>query len=175
MGEVVATTEFDSPIGLLKLAATGAGVLRVAFPRESGDGFHGWIQKLFPEAQLVGESSVLDEARSELSAYFGGRQRQFKVPLDLRGTLFQRSVWRVVLEIPFGETRSYAETARAVGKPRAFRAVGAANAANPVPIIVPCHRVIGSGGKLGGFRGGLEVKRRLLALEQSIDTADRLI
>jgi len=175
MGEVVATTELESPIGLLKLAATRAGIVRVAFPRESGDGFHGWIQRVFPQAERVGGSPILDEARRELSAYFAGRQQLFKVALDLRGTPFQCSVWRAVLEIPFGETRSYAETARTVGRPRAYRAVGAANGANPVPIIVPCHRVIGSGGKLGGFRGGLEVKRRLLALEQSIDTADRLI
>jgi O-6-methylguanine DNA methyltransferase len=175
MGDVVATTEFDSPIGLLKLAATRAGVLRIAFPRESGEGFHGWIQRVFPGVELVGGSAVLDEAQRELSAYFGGRQQQFKVPLDLRGTPFQRSVWKALLEIPFGATRSYAEVARAVGRPRAFRAVGAASGANPVPIIVPCHRVIASGGRLGGFRGGLEAKRRLLALEQSIGGEDRLI
>ena len=90
---------------------------------------------------------------------------EFQLPLDLRGTPFQRKVWNALLDIPYGETRSYAQLARSIGVPNAFRAVGAANGANPISIVIPCHRVISSGGGLGGYGGGLPLKRRLLALE----------
>jgi O-6-methylguanine DNA methyltransferase len=110
-------------------------------------------------------SSLLDAAARQLEEYFAGRRKVFGLPLDLRGTEFQRSVWRELLGIPYGETRTYAEVARAIGSPRAVRAVGAANGANPVPIVVPCHRVVATGGGLGGYGGGLQMKRRLLELE----------
>ena len=97
------------------------------------------------------------------------------MPLDLRGTPFQLSVWRAIVEVPYGETRSYAELAQRVKRPTAYRAVGAANGANPVPIIVPCHRVIASDGKLGGYGGGLETKRRLLAFEKTTPVQGMLL
>ena len=103
----------------------------------------------------------------ELRAYFDGRLREFKAPLDLRGTAFQMKVWRSLAEIPYGQTWTYGELAARVGRPGASRAVGAANGANPLPLILPCHRVVAAGGKLGGFGGGLDAKRRLLAFERS--------
>jgi methylated-DNA-[protein]-cysteine S-methyltransferase len=109
---------------------------------------------------------ALETAR-QLRAYFGGHLRQFDLPLDLRGTAFQMSVWHALLDIPYGETRSYLQIAQSIGSPQAVRAVGAANGANPIPIVVPCHRVIGSSGKLVGYGGGLPLKKRLLELEGS--------
>ena len=109
---------------------------------------------------------LLAEAVRQLHAYFDSQLRRFELPLDLAGTGFQRRVWLELTRIPYGETRSYLEVARAIGAPKAVRAVGAANGANPVAIVVPCHRVIGAGGKLVGYGGGLPLKRRLLSLER---------
>ncbi|MGB7761973.1 MAG: methylated-DNA--[protein]-cysteine S-methyltransferase [Bryobacteraceae bacterium] len=109
---------------------------------------------------------LLAEAVCQLQAYFDGRLRHFDLPLDLAGTEFQRRVWIELTRIPYGETRSYREMACAIGAPKAVRAVGAANGANPIAIVVPCHRVVGAGGKLVGYGGGLPVKRRLLTLER---------
>jgi methylated-DNA-[protein]-cysteine S-methyltransferase len=108
---------------------------------------------------------ILTETERQLSAYFAGTLQRFDVPLDFRGTDFQKSVWAALLTIPFGETRSYGEIARQIGKPAAVRAVGAANGRNPISIIAPCHRVIGANGSLTGFAGGLQAKETLLALE----------
>lgn len=106
--------------------------------------------------------------REELNAYLGGRLRTFSVPLDLRGTEFQLGVWSALLTIPYGTTRTYAEVAAGLGRADAVRAVGAANGSNPVPILVPCHRVIGSGGELTGYGGGLDMKQSLLRLEGTL-------
>jgi len=108
---------------------------------------------------------ILGEAASQLHSYFAGNLRQFHLPLDMSGTEFQKRVWSQLEKIPYGETRSYAQIAAAIGTPKSVRAVGAANGANPVAIVVPCHRVIGSGGKLTGYGGGLPLKKRLLQLE----------
>jgi methylated-DNA-[protein]-cysteine S-methyltransferase len=108
---------------------------------------------------------VLVETEKQIGAYFAGTLKAFTVPLDFAGTDFQKSVWHALLTIPFGETRSYAEIARQIGRPSAVRAVGAANGRNPISIIAPCHRVIGSNGALTGFAGGLEAKQLLLRLE----------
>jgi O-6-methylguanine DNA methyltransferase len=111
------------------------------------------------------DNPLLSEAARQLRSYFDGSLREFRLPLDLRGTDFQKRVWHELESIPFGETRSYSQIAGAIGRPRAVRAVGAANGANPVPIVVPCHRVIGAGGKLVGYGGGLPLKKLLLELE----------
>ncbi len=108
---------------------------------------------------------VLLEAEIQLRAYFAGELRQFDLPLDVVGTDFQKRVWKQLESIPYGETRSYREIAEAIGAPRAIRAVGAANGSNPLPIVIPCHRVIGSSGKLVGYGGGLPLKEKLLKLE----------
>jgi methylated-DNA-[protein]-cysteine S-methyltransferase len=115
---------------------------------------------------------VLVETEQQLDEYFAGRRKTFSLKLDFAGTQFQRKVWQALLEIPFGQTRSYGEIAKRIGKPAAVRAVGAANGRNPISIVAPCHRVVGATGKLTGFAGGLDAKARLLALEQKSGHAD---
>jgi methylated-DNA-[protein]-cysteine S-methyltransferase len=122
-----------------------------------------------PATPVDGERSenhpLLLDAAHQLREYFAGKRREFQLPLDMQGTDFQLDVWRQLQGIPYGETRSYAQIAHAIGRPKAVRAVGAANGSNPVSIVVPCHRVIGSSGKLTGYGGGLPLKKRLLELE----------
>jgi O-6-methylguanine DNA methyltransferase len=124
----------------------------------------------WPEASLDLEAVPIPEVRRQLAEYLAGQRRAFDVPLELGGTEFQRLCWEELLRIPFGETRTYGEQARRIGRPDRARAVGAANGANPIAIILPCHRVIGADGSLVGFGGGLETKRRLLDLESGILT-----
>jgi len=164
----LATAEIDCPLGSLRVAATDVGVVKVSFPGGARSDFSAWLAHHVSGAERVRELAALDEAVSELRAYFDGRLREFKVRLDLRGgTEFQVNVWRCLAQIPYGETWTYGELASRVGRPGASRAVGAAIGANPLSLILPCHRVVAAGGKLGGFGGGLDAKRRLLAFERS--------
>src|SRR5438067_2450991 len=140
----------------LRLVASSTGIRTIDFPPARA-----------VEYERDDRDPLLVELGRELAAYFAGTLRRFEAPLDMQGTPFQRRVWRELEGIPFGETRSYRQIATAIGAENAVRAVGAANGANPVPIVVPCHRVIGSSGKLVGYGGGLELKKRLLALEGS--------
>jgi methylated-DNA-[protein]-cysteine S-methyltransferase len=149
-------TYLESPVGTLHLAAGEAGLTHLLFARESS--------RALPRSGAPG-SPLLREALAQLEAYFAGERREFDLPLAPEGTPFQLATWQALREIPYGTTLSYGELARRIGKPRAVRAVGAANSRNPISIIVPCHRVIGSDGTLTGYGGGLEVKRRLLELE----------
>lgn len=150
----------------LHIAATDRGVVRLAMAAAREE-FLAELNECFPEWdwQRDDRHPLVDEAASQLAEYFSGRRRSFNLPLDLRGTRFQLRVWRALEEIPYGETRSYVDVARAIGEPKAARAVGGANGCNPVGIVVPCHRVIAAGGGLGGFGCGLEFKRALLRLE----------
>jgi methylated-DNA-[protein]-cysteine S-methyltransferase len=120
------------------------------------------------QGRRPGTHPIAAEAVRQLRAYFAGKLRRFDIPLDLQGTEFQLRVWRQLAAIPFGETRSYSQIAAAIGAPRAVRAVGAANGANPIPIVIPCHRVIGAAGTLVGYGGGLPLKKRLLELEGAL-------
>ena len=149
----------SSPVGKLKLVATDDGLSGILWENDRPSRV-----RLNPQAEDAGHP-VLVEAERQLGEYFAGRRKAFSLKLDLEGTAFQRKVWSALLTIPFGETRSYGQIARQIGNPDAVRAVGAANGRNPVSIVTPCHRVIGSKGKLTGFAGGLAVKARLLALE----------
>jgi methylated-DNA-[protein]-cysteine S-methyltransferase len=155
--EVLYHDTMDSPIGPLRLVADDEGLRRICFrqdrhPRpEDARGTHAPRRLAF--------------ARQQLEEYFAGSRRQFDLPLRPLGTPFQRETWQALCAIPYGATWSYADLAQHIGKPRAVRAVGAANGRNPLPIVVPCHRVIGRDGSLVGFGGGLEIKARLLALE----------
>ncbi|HSR68255.1 MAG TPA: methylated-DNA--[protein]-cysteine S-methyltransferase [Acidobacteriota bacterium] len=154
----------DSPVGRLGCAVDGAGnVVAVSFLQERDEDEF---------VRSLGQRARRDPIRTraltrELNDYFKGNLRHFNLPLKLRGTDFQKQVWTALCEIPYGETRSYAQIARAIGRPSAVRAVGAANGANPIPIVVPCHRVVGSDGSMTGFGGGVETKVRLLSLEKS--------
>ncbi len=151
----------DSPVGRLRLVAADSGLVGLYFPEHK--------HARNPDAEDAEQHPVLDLARAELIQYFAGKRSQFETPLappsSQVGTEFQRAVWAQLLAIPFGETRSYGDIARAIGRPRAVRAVGAANGLNPISILVPCHRVIGSAGSLTGYAGGIDAKRWLLAHE----------
>jgi methylated-DNA-[protein]-cysteine S-methyltransferase len=152
----------DSPVGKLTLVASSEGLAAILWENDRP----GRV-RLTLDAQ-DDTHPVLLEAERQLGEYFGGRRKTFALKLDLAGTAFQRKVWNALLTIPFGETRSYAQIARQIGSPAAVRAVGAANGKNPVSIVAPCHRVIGSTGKLTGFAGGLDVKAHLLSLEGAV-------
>jgi methylated-DNA-[protein]-cysteine S-methyltransferase len=151
--ETLSYSIWRSPVGPLTLVASERGLLRLEFGQSRIQGALPSDEKLAPW-------------RRQLEKYFAGALRAFTLPLDLRGTDFQLRCWRALLAIPYGETRTYAEQARTVGQPLAFRAVGMANHDNPIAIVVPCHRVINTGGKLGGYGGGLGLKQRLLDLER---------
>ena len=153
-----------SPVGVLKLVASDAGLAAILW--ENDDPRRVRLNRVIEDQN----HPILLETERQLGEYFAGRRRSFSLPLDFKGTPFQRRVWSALLTIPYGETRSYGEIARQIGNPAAVRAVGAANGRNPVSIIAPCHRVIGATGKLTGFAGGLETKARLLALETGAST-----
>jgi methylated-DNA-[protein]-cysteine S-methyltransferase len=157
-----------SPLGALVVVASDAGVAGVYFPpsghRRSPVAGPGWAQ----EDGRGRASAVLAQARAQLGEYFSGARTTFDVPLDSGGSPFQRRVWDALRTIPYGTTVSYSDLARRLGDVRATRAVGAANAKNPVPIIVPCHRVVGARGELTGFGGGLDRKRWLLEHEGAL-------
>lgn len=155
----------STPLGSMAVAATPAGVCAATLPGLKDDDFPALVLGAFPAATLVSGGGWADDAVGQLEEYFNGRRRAFELPLDLNGTDFQRRVWERLTRIPYGATATYAEVAAAIGRPRASRAVGGACGANPLPIIVPCHRVLASGGRLGGFGGGLEMKRALLRRE----------
>lgn len=161
----VSRTELDSPIGPLALYGTTEGLMAIVFPRHSRAAVEAWLDRVIGQARIVDDGEVHEAAIGQLEEYFAGRRRDFDLDLDVRGTAFQKRVWDAVRAVPYGQTRSYRDVAVAVGKPTATRAVGAANGANPLPLIVPCHRVIGSSGGLHGYGGGLDVKAKLLALE----------
>ena len=149
-----------SPVGPLFLAASTKGLVRLEFEAR--------VQKLNADTIQLHESEpALAPYVRELDDYFSGKRREFSLPLDLRGTEFQLACWHALLEIPYGETRSYRDIAEAIGHPQAYRAVGMSNNRNRVAIVVPCHRVIASSGSLCGYGGGLDIKRKLLDLEQA--------
>ena len=156
-------TRIESPVGPLFLAGDESALARLEF--ESGR------NRFRPEPGWREDAGPFREAVRQLGEYFAGARRQFEVALRLEGTEFQRRVWGELVKIPYGETISYGELARRIGNPAAARAVGLANGANPVAIVVPCHRVIGSDGSLVGFGGGLGTKQRLLGLERRHRTA----
>src|SRR6202012_4223194 len=145
-----------SPVGELKLIASDKGLAAILWEKDN--------PKRVPLGPLVEDKKhpVLLETEQQLKDYFSGRLKKFSLKLDFAGTDFQKKVWEALLTIPFGETRSYGQIADQIGNPKAVRAVGAANGRNPISIIAPCHRVIGSSGKLTGFAGGLETKAHLL-------------
>jgi len=171
--ETLHSTIFKSPVGPLFLAASDHGLVALEFdvrlpgqqsirpnPRDLRAERNGFKFEL--------SATAMETCVQQMTEYFAGHRREFSFPLDLRGTDFQIACWRALLKIPYGETRTYADIARAVGSPQGFRAVGLANNRNPVAIVVPCHRVIASDGTLCGYGGGLDIKRKLLQLEGAL-------
>ena len=148
---------YETPIGELLLAGDDDGLAMIGFPKGS--------MRRDPESDWIYNEKPLASACKQLGEYFSGKRKSFDLPLQFDGTEFQVSVLKALQDIPYGETVSYGEIARRIGKPKAVRAVGAANGRNPLPIVVPCHRVIGSSGDLTGFGGGLDTKEALLRLE----------
>lgn len=150
---------FASPVGKLKLVAGNDGLVAILWENDN--------PRRVPLGGAVKDNGqpILLETERQLAEYFAGRRNTFSIPLDMRGTDFQKHVWRTLQAIPFGKTLSYSDVAEQLGRPTASRAVGAANGRNPISIVVPCHRVIGASGKLTGFAGGLHAKAHLLNLE----------
>lgn len=166
--EELAIGELNTPIGTLVLVASEVGLRQVRLPDNEGR------CSPVPVGSGTGRcDEVLAFARTQLTEYFGGRRRQFDLPLDLVGTEFQRSCWRALAEVDYATTITYGEQAARIARPRAVRAVGGANRLNPLPIVLPCHRVIGADGSLTGFAGGLEMKRWLIEHER--ETASGIV
>ena len=153
-------TEMTSPLGTLLLTAENGSLVGVHFPGQKHD------RPRQPHWQRADHDPVLAQARTQLAEYFAGRRARFDLPLAARGTPFQQAVWQALLAVPFGGTSTYGAIAAAIRRPRAVRAVGAAIGANPIGIVVPCHRIIGRDGSLTGYAGGLERKAKLLELER---------
>lgn len=154
-----------TPIGELLLAGDGASLSLIGFPAGKG--------RRDPHPDWTEDQTAFGEAKRQLDAYFEGKLREFTIPLAPRGTDFQLAVWEALTHIPFGQTIAYRDLAIRIGNPTAVRAVGAANGANPIPIVVPCHRVIGADGSLTGFGGGLDTKRWLLCHEGAAGHTER--
>ena len=153
----------STPIGALTLVATERGLSRVRFAHQDASDV---------DAAVDGQHPVLAAAASQLREYFAGRRTRFDLALDLVGTEFQRLAWSALADVPYGQTVTYGQQAERIGRPGASRAVGAANAKNPVPIVLPCHRVVGADGSLTGFAGGIEMKATLLSLEREQQSFD---
>jgi methylated-DNA-[protein]-cysteine S-methyltransferase len=153
-------TWIETPVGSLLAVRNELGISAIHF-EENG-------RPAEPQPEWERDGDAFADLRQQLTRYFRGQLEQFDLPLAPVGTPFQLEVWEALRAIPYGQTRSYADIARSIGRPKACRAVGAANGANPLPIVVPCHRVVGSDGSLTGFGGGVEVKRALLELESGV-------
>jgi len=158
---------FTSPVGRLTLAGDGQILSHLVLASTS--------HPLTDSTRWIERGDVYSEVIIQLTEYFNGARFEFNIPCNPSGTAFQRHVWQALCEIPYGETRSYGQIARSIGKPAGARAVGLANANNPIAIIIPCHRVIGANGSLTGYSGGLEIKRTLLALENNSRPNCRLV
>ena len=152
---------YQSPFGLIRICETGGFLTRADFLEKSPESKHSQSES------IQKPNSLLKDACRQLGEYFEGRRQKFDLSLKPHGTEFQRSAWKSLLSIPYGETRSYLQQAEYIQNPKAIRAIGQANSRNPIPIIIPCHRVIGKNGSLTGYAGGLERKKLLLALEHS--------
>lgn len=154
-------------------AATDKGLCRILWPSDSFEDLCTWVDKMIPNPDLTKGQENLHIYINQITDYFQGKRTTFTLPLDMRGTNFRIQVWRALQQIPHGGTKSYVDIAEAIGNPKAVRAVGTANGANPIPIVVPCHRVIGKNRELTGFGGGLENKKKLLHLEGYDDYIDK--
>ena len=165
--EVLCTTRFETTFGSLRVVSSEKGLVYIELPNENGRGFEGWKKTHARNAKVVERRATHDDVIDQLLEFTSGERREFTMDLDLRATEFQLSVYQFVAKIGYGETLSYSDIAIAIDRPKAVRAVGAANGANPIPLVIPCHRVIARGGALQGYAGGLKLKARLLAMESA--------
>lgn len=146
---------YDTPVGLLRIMDNDSAIIEITFSTEA------------PRKAEEEETPLIAAAAAQLAEYFEGKRREFDFPTEAGGTEFQRRVWQELCRIPYGQTRTYKQIAEAIGCPKGFRAIGMANNRNPIAVVVPCHRVVGSGGKLVGYAGGLDIKEKLLHLEEA--------
>lgn len=153
----------------LYIAVTEKGLCYIGSPNKPFEEMEEWLTKRFPKLTLVDNDEVVEVYTNQIQAYLDGDRSEFTIPVDLKGTAFQLAVWDALTEIPYGEKKSYSDIANMIQNPTAVRAVGAAIGANPVLMTIPCHRVVAKNGALTGFRGGLEMKEKLLALESGIN------
>lgn len=172
MTNTLCYTMMDSPIGPLLLASTAEGLCFIEFGEEpdSLPSLQRWSKKHFLDMPIARDDESNGQVKKQLQEYFAGERETFDLPYVLHGTPFQKAVWTELSLIPYGETRSYKDIALAIGASKAVRAIGGANNRNPIPVIIPCHRVIGSNGALVGYGGGLSIKEHLLALEKVLLT-----
>jgi methylated-DNA-[protein]-cysteine S-methyltransferase len=171
MKPFVTYTEMESLMGPLTILSTEKGICRIDYGNleENFPMLKAWAKKVILKESLVSDNEMLQPIVNDLDLYFHGHLREFHFPLDLYGTIFQKKVWESLLHIPYGETRSYKEIAKTIHAPKAVRAVGSAINRNPVAIVIPCHRVIGSNGSLVGYNGGLDKKEKLLEIENALE------
>lgn len=161
-------TSFRSPLGPIFVASTAKGVCAISIPENTKRDFFDWIGKQFEGYQIEESANKNEQIVGELRRYFEGTAVQFKSKLDLHGTEFQRQVWSELKNIPYGSVITYKELAKRVGRPRGYQAVGRANAANPLPVVIPCHRVVGSDDDLVGYGAGIKTKQYLLRIEGAL-------
>lgn len=175
--EPIYVQEMESPIGMLTVASSATGLCSIEFGSvlDTSARLNAWAQRIYGRAALQRHPERLQEAIRQLEEYFRGERQSFDLTLDFQGTPFQREVWRALMDIPYGETRSYKQIAEAIGRPQAVRAVGGANNRNPIPVIAPCHRVIGADGRLVGYGGGMDKKATLLKLEGMQANEERML
>lgn len=163
--KTVIWTTFEHNEGRFHIAATAVGLCFISPYNESFEHLEAWVKARLPSYTLQQDDLALNPYIKELQEYLTGNREQFTVPLHFHGTAFQREVWKTLLKVPYGETISYTDVANRIQRPKAVRAVGNAIGANPILVVIPCHRVVTKNGKLGGFRGGIDMKKQLLELE----------
>lgn len=163
---IVYYSKFETPLGKIRMAFSCDKVVKISFSNEDDDQFFIFLSKYFDK--VVKAEKVPERYEQEIIDYLDGKLKEFHIPIELKGTPFQVKVWKELLKIPYGETRSYKEISIAIGREKAFRGIGQACSRNPIPLIVPCHRVIGSNGELVGYAGGIELKEKLLNMEEKI-------
>lgn len=163
---IIHFTSVDSPLGRLYMGQNSEGLCVLTLGAMAREELITYIEQNYPQADIKESKHMFKDVIIQLYHYFRGERTEFELPLNLKGTDFQKQVWQGLLEIPYGTTISYGELAEKLKIPGGMRAVGAANGKNPIPIIIPCHRVIAADGSLGGYTGGLDIKRKLLDLEQ---------
>lgn len=173
--EIIQTADFETTLGMLRIASSERGLVYLGFPLNNGRGFVGWRQRFAPGCKTKRGESANRHAFEQVLEFIARERTSFELAIDLRATVFNESVFKIVSEIHYGETLSYKEVAQAAGDEKSVRAVGAALSANPLALVIPCHRVVGSGGKLQGYSGGVQLKARLLAAERIGPGDGRLI
>lgn len=165
---MVYCTSFESKIGLIYIASTDKGVCKISVPRQTKKDFFRWLRENFDDSEVVDNKSRNKEVMDQLNRYFNGKLARFTCAVDMRGSPFQLRVWKELMKISYGTTITYRQLAKRLGTSRGFQAIGRANAANPIPIIIPCHRVLGAHGMLVGYSSGVKTKEFLLKLEGSL-------